>query len=247
MTTQPTLNDNLYWNWGVPDWRDERPYIATHKLTASQWRWEFIRRRPSYREDWVRWFWKEWKFIERDEEPRFRDKPGWSKDEALETMMPLDERHTERADKGMSSYMLKDPSRQFCNWTLLNKVGYRDFIVRRRPSKRARPSNVSAKVWGSYGSGFWKFDLTQPLPAQFAIAKSTLTKYQIHMYGKQNTLKPRRDLWPLYLRALDAKDAGASYDLMCKSFWPNELDKKTPQSARDVYEAAEALRNNFPF
>ena len=67
------------------------------------------------------------------------------------------------------------------------------------------------------------------------------------MYGKQNTLKPRRDLWPLYLRALDAKDAGASYDSMCKSFWPNELDKKTPQSARDVYEAAEALRNNFPF
>ncbi len=57
MTAQPTLNEHLYWNWGVPDWRDESTYLATHKLTDRQWRWEFMRRRPLYREDWVRWFW----------------------------------------------------------------------------------------------------------------------------------------------------------------------------------------------
>ncbi len=57
MTAQPTLNEILDWNWGVPDWRDERAYFATHDLTDRQWRWEFMRRRPLYREDWVRWFW----------------------------------------------------------------------------------------------------------------------------------------------------------------------------------------------
>ena len=247
MTTQPTLNDNLYWNWGVPDWRDERPYIATHKLTASQWRWEFIRRRPSYREDWVRWFWKGREDVERNKVRLLRDKPGWSKDEALETVMPLDEAHTERVDKGMSSYTLKDPSRQFCYWQLDDAVYYTELIERQRPPKRPRPPSISPEDWRSYGLGHWQFDLTKPLPAQFAKAKTNLTKIQNYLYGKQNKLKPRRDLWPLYLRALDAKDSGASYNLMARTFWPNDLDKKTPQSARDVHEAAVALRNNFPF
>ena len=147
MTAQPTLNKALYWNWGVPDWRDERPYFATHKLTASQWRWEFIRRRPSYREDWVRWFWKERKYVERNEARLLRDKPGWSKDEALESVMPLDEGHTERVDKGMSSFTIKDPSRQFCCWQLDDAVGYTESIVRRRPPKRPRPPSISPEDW----------------------------------------------------------------------------------------------------
>ena len=244
MTAQPTLNENLDWNWGVPDWRDEKAYFTTHNLTDRQWRWEFKRRRQSYREVWVRWYW-----MVREEaesiKPFLRRGPGWSKDEELETIGPW-HGGLERMNDGNTD-TIKDPSRQFCDWQLESAVGYRDFIERRRPPKRPRPPSISAKDWRLYGSGFWQFDLTKPLPAQFAIAMSTITKYQNYLYGKQNKLKPKRDLWPLYLRALDAKDAGATYDLMAKTFWPNDFDKKTPQSARDVYQAAVTLRNNFPF
>ncbi len=87
MTTQPTLNEHLYWNWGVPDWRDESTYLATHKLTDRQWRWEFKRRRQSYREVWVRLFWKVREEAESNK-PTLRRGPGWSKEEELETIGP---------------------------------------------------------------------------------------------------------------------------------------------------------------
>ena len=239
MTTQPTLNEHLYWNWGVPDWRDERPYIATHKLTANQWRWEFVRRRPSYREVWVRLFWKVQKEAESNK-PTLRRGPGWSMEE-LETIGPWFWGGDE------SWFTVKDPSRQFCDWQLKNAVGYTESIERQRPPERPRPPGYPADKWHYKGAVYLRFDVSKPLPAQLEIAKSDLTKKQNYLYGKQNELKPRRDRWPLYLRALDAKDAGAGYGLIARTFWPNDLDKKTPQSARDVYEAAVALRNNFPF
>ncbi len=248
MTTQPTLNENLDWNWGVPDCRDERAYFATHDLTDRQWLWEFMRRRPSYREDWVRWFWRTRELVEKNEARFLREAPGWSKDKSLEVVEPdgIIERHFRGA-----SLWIKDPSRQYSDWQLQYAPGYVEPKARRRGPTRARPrrprGRIPAKDWLLYETGIWSFDLTQPLPPQFAIAKATLTACQKVQYGKQNTPKPRRALWPLYLRALDAKDAGAGYDLMARTFWPNDLDKKTPQSARDVYEAAVALRNYFPF
>jgi len=252
MTAQPTQKEALDWNWGVPDWRDEEAYFATHDLTDRQWRWEFMRRRPLYREDWVRWFWQQREFVEKNE-ARFRRELGldWSKDKALETVMPDDFR--ERCLTGTSGW-IKDPSRQFSDWDLQQfGVGRGEPKAPPRGPKRARTplswgrDDFAARERRYYESGVWCFDLTQPLPPQFAIAKAYLAKIQVKLYGKQNTPKPRRAHWPLYLRALDAKDAGAGYDLMARTFWPNDLDKKTPQSARDVYEGAVALRNNFPF
>ena len=39
------------WNWGVPDWRDAAAYEV--QRSPRQWRWEFLRRRQDYREDWL--------------------------------------------------------------------------------------------------------------------------------------------------------------------------------------------------
>lgn len=38
-------------DWGVPDWRDASAY--PDDLTDEQWRWEFLRRRDDYRNDWL--------------------------------------------------------------------------------------------------------------------------------------------------------------------------------------------------
>ena len=40
--------------WGVPDWRDPAAYPTADELDDLEWRWEFLRRRHGYRQDWLR-------------------------------------------------------------------------------------------------------------------------------------------------------------------------------------------------
>lgn len=39
--------------WGVPDWRDIAAYNVYHQRDRNAYRWEFLRRSPAYRQDWV--------------------------------------------------------------------------------------------------------------------------------------------------------------------------------------------------
>src|SRR4051794_6937886 len=47
--TQHTVHG---WRWGVPDWRDTAAYSRAENTRLGRWRWEFLRRRQDYREDW---------------------------------------------------------------------------------------------------------------------------------------------------------------------------------------------------
>ena len=40
-------------DWNVPDWRDETGYPKAENTGLGQWKWEFLRRREDYREDWL--------------------------------------------------------------------------------------------------------------------------------------------------------------------------------------------------
>jgi hypothetical protein len=88
------------------------------------------------------------------------------------------------------------------------------------------------------------FDLSKPLNPQFEKAKVHLEIVQEELFGRQNTRKNRTEKWPLFLRALDARDAGATYSEMMRAFWPRQ--EKKPESARDTHKAACHLRDNFP-
>ena len=100
--------------------------------------------------------------------------------------------------------------------------------------------------WTESGLALFRFDLTQALRPQIKKAEVALKTLQKERFGTKNTPKPKRGNWPLYLRALDARDAGATYELMFKTFWPNDFGNKTPTSAYDIYQAAIKLRNIFP-
>jgi hypothetical protein len=91
----------------------------------------------------------------------------------------------------------------------------------------------------------YSFDLSQPLRAQLKKAAAQLEGMQEYRFGKKNSRKPRRDNWPLFLRAIDARDAGAKLVEMRDAFWPGYPDK-SEQSARDIHTAACHLRDNFP-
>lgn len=38
--------------WNIPDWRKQSNYSCHHKGARRLWRWEFLRRREDYRNDW---------------------------------------------------------------------------------------------------------------------------------------------------------------------------------------------------
>jgi hypothetical protein len=88
------------------------------------------------------------------------------------------------------------------------------------------------------------FDLSRPLAEQLVLAEELLSGWQREYHGRKNARKPHLDNWPLFLRAIDARDAGATYAAMVKAFWPGQ--DKSPQSARDTHKAACQLRDNFP-
>ena len=40
----------------VPQWKDEGTYPRPDSLNDTFWRWEFLRRRSDYRQDWVKYY-----------------------------------------------------------------------------------------------------------------------------------------------------------------------------------------------
>jgi len=51
--TPSNLPDN---SWGIPDWRDPSAYPDPETTSIAQWKWEFLRRSPDYRHDWLKHF-----------------------------------------------------------------------------------------------------------------------------------------------------------------------------------------------
>ena len=39
--------------WGIPDWKDPSTYPDIEKTPKTVWKWEFLRRREDYRDDWL--------------------------------------------------------------------------------------------------------------------------------------------------------------------------------------------------
>jgi hypothetical protein len=109
-----------------------------------------------------------------------------------------------------------------------------------------RIADAEARASAAENAGIttFGFDLTKPILPQLARAAEVLGAAQEYRFAKLNTRKLQPEKWALYLRALDARADGASWSEMAGEFWPGL--SKSPQSARDTYRLACALRDNFP-
>ncbi len=107
---------------------------------------------------------------------------------------------------------------------------------------RAWPVEPEMEVPVRDGQAAVIFDLSKPLGPQIDGAKPWLEWAQNEFQGK---IKPRRKQeakWLGYLRALDARSAGASWAEIAGIF-PETAGN--PQTGRDKWKRADALRNNF--
>jgi hypothetical protein len=251
-------------DWGIPDWRDAAAYGDVTRWTFNRWRWEFYRRRDDLRayfdaraeetyQHWQRYAGK----------PGFPaahlrpDEPGFCAmvdDEALKRFSYPALPNPRIGDQpemtiwpnehdGAGSYIEGDSAGKsgfrgtfgelldLCDVTLTDEQR-----VMLRHALGSRPTPLEA------GEMAVIFDLHRALEPQLAHAREMLRWHQSDIHGKplQKRRHPAKRLG--YLRTLDAREAGASWAEIAE-LHPNTA--KTEQTARDIWDAANALRFNF--
>ena len=217
-------------DWGVPDWRDAERYPDVETVTIRQWWWEFTRRRPDYRA-----LWKQARPIEGQAHRYASDVDDF------------------RLKFELS--VIHDPALSLSDWDLMHFRYSNNYA--RSPRERlaeqwgeagaehsAAMAEHRGKLAEESGHRLYNFDLSRPLGPQFAKAERFLKSVQEELYGKSVARRPRRANWRTFLRVLDGRDAGASLAEIALVLWPGQ--EKTPQSARDTFDAACELRDKFP-
>jgi hypothetical protein len=183
--------DGSMTRWGIPNWTDRASYPK--RAADRVWRWEFLRRRPDYREAW---------------EGR-QDAVSDNGSGILSVV--TDDHETVMFQFGVP--IIYDPRRSFDDWTL--RFLFRapsGFLVCYDPHRRKGDRLVD-----------YRFDLTKPLKSQLAKAERHLSALQKEVRGTPKTPRPSPELWSLYLRVIDARDCQASWQIIGDVLWPAHM------------------------
>ena len=235
--------------WGIPDWQDSRSYGDTSKWEVMRWRWEFYRRRDDLRE-----------FFDANAEPTFRRHCEYYR------AMP-DGSNAISPDGKISRVLLPDEPGFVadCCWEDAQRFGYGGIPNPRISDQPHRaifaifdypgcntglhlgegepwPAKPKLEVPVCAGQAAVLFDLSQPIGPQVEAASKWLEWAQERTQGDVKPRRKRESLWLGYLRALDARSAGASWADIA-SIFPRTA--QTPQTGRDKWRQAVALRDNF--
>ena len=249
--------------WGVPDWRDATAYPQPDGLSDRLWRWEFIRRMHDYRNAWDRASEVEYEIECHMAEKAGRDKSRIRQPDDLYFVVNL------AVWSNLSQYqeLIKYNINPFYNPRVavprvfrdgpslmnLSAPCYRDerggfFVSNPKMESRYDPVTIQP------GWTIVHFDLTEPLDIQLDRAKKRLQRVQedflkevglTDQIKQKSTQRRRKDMWPLYLRVLDARDAGASYEMIgrkLKDLDDRDLSKMSLKDADNVLSQLEHAR-----
>ncbi len=214
-------------DWGVPDWTCEIQYqLPPRSEPLLFWAWQFLRRNHEYRK-----FWIENVVPIIDEDGQWLDEPygiGHILDEA-QSEFGLAVPHEPTMNRG--AYFAASGNHQLRY--IKNNNGL---------------CNVSMQ---EYEVGFI-FDMSLTLESQFerALEAAKLLQERRKQQGvlRFKNTKVRTDKYIMYLRILDADDAGASSDKIGEALFPlirNEYPEYRRTAAlRDYRKAAKRLRDH---
>jgi hypothetical protein len=197
-----------------PDWRDAEAYPSNQgELKDWEWRWQFMRRSRDYR----RFYFSLPRNAALDPNLEFEPDDS-SRGIGLAGYSPVDE---ERIWNALNTRVVWNPTieKHERNPFILEKGGGLFWLPERAYWEEIESGRqFTALLGGIEQMGLLKgdespyvyvrFDVTAPLIAQLKRARDELEEY----CGKERS--PRltnkaRNLWPLYLRLIDADDAGA--------------------------------------
>ena len=235
----------------TPDWTRVADYPDSTTTTHREWRWEFLRRRPDYREAWEKY------------QGKGRPSPVMLGGAHGVFYALTDDVDGTRLRFGVS--VIYDPC---CKLTddLIWRAGvfhpvsgcgvtsHPDSALRLGAALASRPGSVdqemqrlSDRIAAERDAGIqdYRFNIAEPLEPQLTKARNYLRRIQEERFGKINTRRPSCELWPLYLRVLDARDSGASWQRIGRILWPSDAGE-TKNKARRTYDSAVGVRDNFP-
>jgi hypothetical protein len=247
--------------WGVPDWCDATAYPEPDEISDRLWRWEFIRRMPDYREAWDR--------ASRDEYERhcrMAEQAGRDKSRILQP----DDRYfvinfAVWNNPAQYQDLIKYKINPFYNPRVVVPRLFRDgppimsdpfprygdeqggcFLSQPQTESRSDPVGIPP------GWTIVHFDLTEPLDIQLDRARKRLQKVQedflkevgfTDRFKQKSARRQRKDMWPLYLRVLDARDAGASYEVIGRRLKGIDDGDVSKMNRQDVDRLLSQLEN----
>ena len=224
--------------WGLPDWRDPAAYGDVKRWEFMRWRWEFYRRRDDLRAafdanaEQTYHFYLEANLLGGGKGQILKpDEPGFC------ARLPTD------AAMGFGYAGLPNPrvSEQPAHilFSVLEYPGNISMIIGKGPRFPDSPEGYCGIGDGELAA---IFDLDKPIGPQVEGLKESLKAWQVirHVAALQKRRHPAK--WLGYLRTLDAREDGASWAKIA-ALHPNTA--QTEQTARDIWDAANALRFNF--
>ncbi len=200
----------------MPNWREPTDYLFPSDLRDYFWAWEFLRRNPDYRADWSRALSRytektgEWAASPSDSfESIFREGvillSNFCEDpSSSEFYLPVDEKENWKLGWGLVNPAIDRP--RFLNFA----VGYGAVNFVAEGAKTQMKPSGKRYPWAV-------FDIELPIKPQTDAVLKSLKEFQKRHKIKPHRVKHHRDLWPLYLRLLDAA-----------------LDARTPKQMADV-------------
>jgi hypothetical protein len=205
----------------LPLWTDASAYPSPDSLQPWQWAWEFLRRNTSYQAKWneVVGPLKKGQPVDCVTRALFRQEFGiiFPKNPASKTIIPL-----------LLQYSLRTASVDDFDGTTgsIPIAGYYDFAV--------------------------VFDLSLDIDTQIKVARKELENKRRWLVGEgmlsvEPGTRKAPDLWPDYLRLLDAEASGASHHEMAKMLYPKVPDEypdfKARKQVQNRLEAAHKMCN----
>lgn len=231
-------------DWGVPDFRDASAYGDTQSWPLKRWRWEFTRRRPDFRADFLAAYEQTYEaYCEgaRDPGNTFMygakviapGEPGFA---AETTVQQLEKYGCELLDPRVSDHGSR--------LTFYKPEGRNSMAKGEGSGWDA----ASRRITLAEGVRAFSIDLDKPLAAQLTHIEWLARELQKERHGKLLERRRRKDKWLEYLQVIDARDAGLSdtevYDQVLAAAPSDDPARKN--EAQKVRERATALQFNFP-
>lgn len=207
---------------GFPDWRDAAAYrLAISEGSAAtnwpdprgvQWAWEFLRRNPTYQNDY-----KLWRSLPRSSAER-RDIP--MRHGLEDFMLPPSE-----ASPGFLPFRATLALPEISSSRLSEPWLSRAFGLSKPDVARTKRSRTCIAL---------VFDLTLPISGQLVLAERQLVEKRRHITLQGIRLDLRKRLrvreYPRYLRMLDAKAAGVVNRNIAKTFVEEGIYRASPNA-----------------
>jgi hypothetical protein len=234
--------------WGIPNWTRAEDYPA--KMTDLEWRWEFLRRRPGYRDLWDYYKRRGQVLLPIDGTGASWVLPAEVTAESLRLafgMRVMYDPRVRMSDDFLSRETVFDSSyghpHENLAWLDFDSGAREALRDPARAEQRVSELQKVAALRSAAGIIGFEFNISRPLGPQIEWARDSLLRYQERFRGKKNTFRPSRELWSVYLRVLDARDCAASWKMVANVLWGNDNDR---DKARRTYESAVGVRDIFP-